>query len=80
MPYKGDGQEFSIRTPNDLWQRIERHFALRNQSHLTKNAKVLTLLKDGLDRVASDSNTSQPKAEGDGRGHANRDNTRRKTN
>jgi len=58
MPYKGDGQEFSIRTSTNLWQRIERHFADRNQSHLTKNAKVLTLLQDGLDRAAGRPNNT----------------------
>ena len=49
MPYKGDGEQFSIRVPRDLILRIQQHFAGRNQNHLTKNAKMLTLLQDGLD-------------------------------
>ena len=48
MPYKGNGTEFSIRVPDDLWRQIEEVFIDRGQSHLSKNDKVLTLIKGSL--------------------------------
>ena len=48
MPYKGDGQQFSIRIPRELWDKIEKSFSYRNQSHLSKNDKILTLLQEAL--------------------------------
>jgi hypothetical protein len=51
MPYRGSGFQFSIRVPRELWERIEAHFAQRNQSHLAKNDMVLTLLKERLRQI-----------------------------
>jgi len=48
MAYKGNGTEFSIRVPDDVWQRVEAVFASRDQSHISKNDKVLTLIKESL--------------------------------
>ena len=52
MPYKGDGHQFSIRIPKETWQAIEALFAARQQSHLSKNDKVLTLLKESLEIIS----------------------------
>jgi len=48
MPYKGDGYQFSIRVPRKLWEKIELLFEFKQQSHLSKNDKVLTLLQERL--------------------------------
>ena len=51
MPYTGDGTQFSIRIPKETWAEIEALFVVRNQSHLSKNDMVLTLLKERLDII-----------------------------
>ena len=54
MPYKGNGSEFSIRVPDDLWRQIEEVFTNSGQSHLSKNDKVLTLIKASLNKYQID--------------------------
>ena len=54
MPYKGNGKEFSIRVPDDLWAQIEEIFANSGQSHLSKNDKVLSILKLSVNKYKID--------------------------
>lgn len=54
MAYKGNGTEFSIRVPKDLWTQIEEVFENSGQSHLSKNDKVLSLIKASLNKYQID--------------------------
>ena len=51
MPYKGDGHQFSVRIPKEIWKRVEQYFEAREQAHLSKNAMVLTLLRERLRNI-----------------------------
>ena len=57
MAYKGNGTEFSIRVPDDVWQNVEAVFASRDQSHISKNDKVLTLIKESLSKYQVEKET-----------------------
>ena len=50
MAYKGNGTEFSIRVPDDIWEKVEKVFVDRDQPHLSKNDKVLTLMRQALSK------------------------------
>lgn len=56
MPYKGDGKEFSIRIPSDLFERLE---SIKNAnieySHLSRNAFLITLLKKQVLQYSNES-------------------------
>ncbi|MBD3306569.1 hypothetical protein GF348_09335 [candidate division KSB3 bacterium] len=57
-------KELSIRIPNDLWADILEIFKNRHQDSIPHNQKILTLLREAMDRYQIADEKESPKKTG----------------